>query len=717
MIVVGSFLPLNAADAAWRDYAVGVRPASGNLLTVVGPVLIDLDDLVSRVRPGSTTALWSVETDPNALNLANADDLAAASHALAAELSEVRPGADRSQMSVRGDLSAVIERASAAAASVRAVLLVVVMMLAVLGVWALAFTARLLAERRASATALLRARGADTWRLMSWSVMGGLSPAVVVTVAAPVLSRLVLSALYGHDPVSIAAAASATSTTGWLVSAGAAVGWLALLVVADLRAGRSVAAVSAELARPPRRAALQRAGVDVLAVAIGLLGLQQLRRPAGVPEVVLVVAPALVVLGGTVVLMRVLPWIGRAGAALAGSRRGAPAMLGTFELARRPLRHVAAAALVVLALAVSVFAATSQSTWGSFRSAVVDLAHPADVAVTTDFGSIEPDAIPLRTEQVSQELAALPGVEAVMPVGQTVDVVKDLRLDIVSVDARSAGGIMRWSERLDADRLTAATDQPVIPAVVTHRYAELLGLAATGTGTAQLTFEVAGTRVRASVVGLVDTVPSSSSAYAVMVDRAALAEIAGDIAPTVVWLATSDDGRAAARAAEELSVVSGVSTHAEAAAVANSDPSASGVLTGLAAGLAFAAVFLLIGIMVHAVTSLRSRTSEQAVLRAVGLGEGGSLGSLAVEQALLLSYSTVAGLGLGLLVAGLVVPRTVGGLVGLPDVPPLQLSVPWAVLGTFVGSIGLLLACVVFVSVITTRRIDVAAVLRAGEDT
>jgi ABC-type antimicrobial peptide transport system permease subunit len=141
------------------------------------------------------------------------------------------------------------------------------------------------------------------------------------------------------------------------------------------------------------------------------------------------------------------------------------------------------------------------------------------------------------------------------------------------------------------------------------------------------------------------------------------------------------------------------------------------VVAGLSVGLAFAGVFVLIGVIVHAVTSFRSRTTEHAVLRAVGLGTRGSVGTVVVEQGLLLAFATAAGLGLGLVVTWLVVPPAVGGLAGLPEVPPLYLAVPWPVLGGLAATIGLLLVAVVGVSVAAMLRVDVAAVLRAGEDT
>jgi hypothetical protein len=720
--VVGAFRPDDPADAVWRDYAVGVRSARDNQVGLVGPVLAHLDDLVSRIRPSSTTAAWVIELDGDLIRLDSAGPVAAGARSLVEDLRAIQTGGDQSQMSVSGETAAVVDRAATAAVSVRAILLVVVTMVTVLGVWALAFTARLLAGRRAAGTALLRARGASGSDLLRWSVLGALVPAVVVAVSAPPLARLVLSPLRERDVLADVSAGAATAAGGWLVAAVVAAGWLVMLVVADLRAGRSVTGVSAELARPPRRAAIQRAGLDVLVIVLGLLGLQQLRRPVGgTPEIVLIVAPALVVLAGTVLLVRGLPWVGRAASWLAARRPGVPAMLGSFELSRRPLRHVAAASLVVLALAVSVFAAATQATWGTFRTDAVDVAHPADVRVVADFTGARPEDLGRRAVELEAELADLPGVEAVVPVLRDEEVVDSAAVDVVAVDTDMTTQVMRWDARLaggPVDGLLAALADPgTVPALVTTKYAELLGLEVGGdTAMSRLNVSVDSEQVSLTVVGVVDVVPSAGS-LGVLVDQRRLSAAAGGALPTEYWLSSSDDGRAAATAALDLEGVVESSTHADAIVRARDEPGAAGVGAALTAGLAFAGVFVLIGVVVHAVTSSRSRTTEHAVLRAVGLGGRGSVGTVVVEQGLLLGFATAAGLGLGLVVTWLVVPHTVGGLAGLPEVPPLYLTVPWPVLGGFAAAVAVLLVAVVGVSAAGMRRVDVAAVLRAGEDT
>ncbi|MGH8824053.1 MAG: hypothetical protein ACRDVN_06200, partial [Jiangellaceae bacterium] len=229
--VVGAFRPHDPVQAVWRDYAVGVRPAIGGRVGLLGPVLADLDDLVARIRPGSTTAAWVIDVDRDLIGLDTAGPVAASLRAMVDDLRAVQTGGDLSQMSVSGESAAVLDRAATAARSVRAILLVVVTMLTVLGVWALAFTARLLAARRAAATALLRARGAAGRDLLRWSVLGALMPAVAVALSAPPLADLALSPLRERDVLGDVTAGSATAASGWLAAAVAAVGWLVMLVV------------------------------------------------------------------------------------------------------------------------------------------------------------------------------------------------------------------------------------------------------------------------------------------------------------------------------------------------------------------------------------------------------------------------------------------------------------------------------------------------------
>jgi ABC-type antimicrobial peptide transport system permease subunit len=172
----------------------------------------------------------------------------------------------------------------------------------------------------------------------------------------------------------------------------------------------------------------------------------------------------------------------------------------------------------------------------------------------------------------------------------------------------------------------------------------------------------------------------------------------------------------AAAAAATLGGVTSVSTHADAVESSSLEVTARGVFAGLTGGLAFAAAFGIFGTILHAVASYRSRTGEHAVLRAVGLGRSSTFGSIATEQTLLIGFATIAGLGLGTVVSWLTVPHTIGRLAGLPELPRLELTVPWQVLAALAVSAAILLGVIVAVAAASLRTVSITSVLRAGEE-
>jgi hypothetical protein len=67
-------------------------------------------------------------------------------------------------------------------------------------------------------------------------------------------------------------------------------------------------------------------------------------------------------------------------------------------------------------------------------------------------------------------------------------------------------------------------------------------------------------------------------------------------------------------------------------------------------------------------------------------------------------------------VSWLTVPRTIGRLAGLPEVPPLELTVPWQILAALgLGAI-VLVGSIVVVAAASLRTVSVTSVLRAGEE-
>jgi hypothetical protein len=721
-VVVGTFEPADREHLLWRGLGHGVDvPDDGTATT--GPALFAPADLVERLRPRATTAAWTVGVDLSDVAFGAAPSAIRSLAELRAGLADVSTEDSATQMSVGGGTD-VLAQAHDAAASARAVLLVIVTMVTVLAAWALAFTARILAAERAPATALFRARGGRDRLVARVSALSAAVPAVVLAVAAPPAAEAVLRELRDRDLI----AGTADPAAWWLISVAAAACWLALVVLADLRAGRSTRDVAAESARPSRRAAAQRAGLDVVVLAVGVLALQQLRRPSGeTPDVVLIAAPTILVLAGTLIAMRLLPWCGRAVSRAAARWRGVSAVLGSFEVARRPIRHLAPVAMLTLALAAAVFAATTQATWTAFRDNSAALSEPADVRLS--MASVVTAGTAAQISDLGDQLAAIDHVETAMPVHRETARSDRSDVELVGVDPALAADVMRWPRVLAGAPVSGLLDALAtadgVSALVTQPYVDHLGLEV-GSRTQ---VRIRGRSISVAVAGVVQAVPGSAEPFAMLVDeqhlRYALREnVPSDDAevayveplPNEWWLSTSGDGAAAAvaAAAAELSdQVASTSTHA---AASGSDAMSRGIVAGLLGGLAFAAAFGVVGAVLHAVASYRARAGEHAVLRAVGLPRSSTLGSVAIEQALLIGFATATGLALGALVSWLTVSHTVGRLAGLAEMPPLALEVPWPFLAVAGAAAVTLLGLIVVTASAALRRVQITSVLRAGEE-
>jgi len=145
------------------------------------------------------------------------------------------------------------------------------------------------------------------------------------------------------------------------------------------------------------------------------------------------------------------------------------------------------------------------------------------------------------------------------------------------------------------------------------------------------------------------------------------------------------------------------------------DPVALGTVGALLLGAVAAIAFAVIGFIVSAVVSTGERTSELALLRALGLSAPQLRGWLSLELAALLLLGLGTGSLLGLLMGWLVLPFTALGPGGATPVPPAVVEVPWTVLLGMVVLAAALLAASAAVIAGALPRIRLATVLRAGE--
>jgi hypothetical protein len=299
----------------------------------------------------------------------------------------------------------------------RSLLTITGTLLVVLTVAVLLLTARLLAERRAGEQALLRARGASTRQLLGPVGLEAGALAALAALPAPLLARGGY-ALVTRAPAFVRAGVHrdpGLPVQSWAAAVGAATLFAAVLMVPSLRRGRTFVEHEQDVGRPARRGALQRGGVDLGLALLAVVGYWQLRRyrsPVGTAggglrlDPVLVAGPALCLLAGAALVLRLLPLLGRAAERLAARGRGPTGALAGWQVGRRPGRAAGSLLLVTLTVAVGAFGLSYQATWYRSQQDQAAFAAGADARV---LGAARP---PLAQGGV---LGAVPGAGAVTP--------------------------------------------------------------------------------------------------------------------------------------------------------------------------------------------------------------------------------------------------------------------------------------------------------------
>ncbi|RKN41434.1 FtsX-like permease family protein [Micromonospora endolithica] len=463
--VVGVWQPTDPADTYWRlapEVASGTLPGSATY----GPLTVHRDDFDAHFRTNASAG-WLVEPDLSGVTAgAGLDRLAGTAGQVAAGAPEAAGlGDSGTAITALDDLAQRVQRATLVG---RSALVTPMLLVVVLGGYALLLVAVLLTEHRRAESALLRARGAARWQLVGLTVREAALVVVPAAALAPPLAGWLLS--YADRVPALAALSlrPSGSATLWVVAALAAAGCALAMVAPALRRGGTYVADQAARSRPSRRGAVQRAGVDVLLVALAVLAWYQLRqyssplsrgRSGGLEvDPLLAAAPTIGVLAGAVLALRLLPPLTRLAERWVDRKPWTATILGTWQAGRRP--HAGPVLLLALAVAVGTLAWCLAAT--SERSLADQANHQvgADLRLTEVNGSAPTG----RADQI----AGLPGTRAALASWR-----EPLRLgpvselgSLVALDAGQADGVVRLRPDLaDSGALRALAEARVDAAV------------------------------------------------------------------------------------------------------------------------------------------------------------------------------------------------------------------------------------------------------------
>ncbi len=415
--LTGTYRVDDPRDPFWWGHRLETGGERTIDFTTYGPFVVN-ENAFAPVSGSEANLAWRAALSPSRITVASLPKLREDVSALQGHLNQ---GASRA-VSVDTGLVTVLDRTDHLLTVTRSGVLIPSVQLAILAGAALLFLAGLLSERRGLESAIMRSRGAGGEGVAALAVMEGALLAVPAAILAPWVAVFGLQALNHVGPLAQIGLEldPHVTTTSYVLAVLAALLCVAALALPALRSG-AVTSTVAGRGRPAPKSFVQRAGLDLILVAVALIAYWQLRRYGGpVVESVrgrlgidplLIAAPALGLLAGAVLALRVVPAAASLVERVASSARGMVAALGTRELARRPQRYARSALLLTLALAIGLFASAYSRTWLASQRDQADYAAAADVRVEPSERS---GSIPAL--QLPGAYASLNGVRSALPV-------------------------------------------------------------------------------------------------------------------------------------------------------------------------------------------------------------------------------------------------------------------------------------------------------------
>ncbi|HSS72179.1 MAG TPA: FtsX-like permease family protein [Gaiellaceae bacterium] len=441
--VAGIYRVDHPSSAYWWEEPLATTGADAGEF---GPLVTTRRSFLSLGLQGAELR-WRLEPSFHGLTTGQGEDLRHALQRLPGRLNQGRSAGE--QVSVETGLPGILAAASHSLHAARAGVLVPSIQVALLALYGLLFTTALLLERRLVATESLRLRGASTGQIVRMAFVEAALISIPAVLVAPWLAAAGLHILNWVGPLADIGLQLDPKVTASAYALAAAAGAVCIggLTLPALRARGVV------IARDRRRLDVaglaQRMRLDLILVALALIGYWQLRRYHGVLvdnraglgiDPFLVAAPALLLLAGALLSQRLVPLFASFVERLIGGTRGVVAALGFRQVARRPRGYSRSILLLVLAVAIGVFAATYSETWHRSQVDQAAYAAGADVLVDPSERGGAPSTIDLGSSyRALGATAALPAVTDSFDFAAAGGATGNL----LALDTRRAPGVVR----------------------------------------------------------------------------------------------------------------------------------------------------------------------------------------------------------------------------------------------------------------------------------
>ncbi len=477
--IVGIYHVNDTADPYWWDDELDTKGvATGASFVTYGPFVTTSQDFFSHQGGLAAQVSWRIYPNFDNLTVSEVSSLIGGVETLQPRLNFNRDANDQFQVST--SLNQILRTAQKSLLVTRSGVLIVTVQLAILAGYALLLTSNLLVDQRRVETGLLHSRGASITQIVTMALMEALILALPAAIAGPWLAALSLRIFNHIGPLaSISLPVNPEVTRdAYALACVSAFGCVVALGLPMLQSARTFVQARASRGRQASQGLAQRAGIDLLLLAVAVLAYWQLSRYRGpITQTVqgrlgidpfLVAAPAIGLVAGAIIALRIVPLLARVIDHAATRQRGLVAALGAWQVSRRPLRYARSALLLMIAIAIGFFALSYGSTWELSQKDQANYQVGADVRISPDIrigSSIPQFDLPQAQRQVD-------GVNGTMATNaDTFEVSRAVGSgQILALDAAQAPSIVAFrpdlSEKSLADLMQPlSSKRPTIPAV------------------------------------------------------------------------------------------------------------------------------------------------------------------------------------------------------------------------------------------------------------
>jgi putative ABC transport system permease protein len=776
--ISGIFEPVNPLEPFWNGFSFAVERTDS--LPSVYPVFTTADSFYSSLSP-----LQSVDMTQNWVYYADLSKITTDSMAAVADnlltfrshvTGELQDSPGVADVSTQGSLDQIITNVQRQLSFISLPLYVIAAQIVGLALLFVAAMAGLLIENQAQEIATLKSRGTSGVQLLgiftAQSALLGLLAAIAGPFLAAGLALLLVRWFLPSIAAQNAAAGGAyfahlASPVVVIVPAiiGGVLG-IAVVTVSALQAARlDVLAFRREMARPTHQPFWRRMYLDIGLALLCLVGYLELGQFGGTntrlqlgavgadsTSPLLLLTPALLLLSGGLLLLRVIPLAARLGARLASRGRGLTTLLAFAQIERTPGRYTRMTLLLVLAVGLGLFALTFDASLAENVHDRTAYAAGADVRVI-----VNPEIPMADSPKYIAHLGTLPGVQDATSlfrtIGSTSGNLGNLTVDMLGIDSTSfsaVGASRSWRSdyasqsleslmaQMEARRAPSQAvvfDKPMWT-MVSDTFAQQLRLKVGDRyqlGVSEIPFTTPTFVVGAIIHNFPTLYPSNAPGGFVIADVRDLeyairsgSDASAQVGPNEFWLKTTSDAgqhkallQALNREQYTLSI-NKLDSYQEDLRKALANPTNGGMRGLLLIGAITAALLAVLGSLVQAVMAARQRTTQFAVFRTLGMAGRQLAGLLLGEQAVVYLFGLVGGTALGLLLTTATWPFLVFSDSTVDQstigVPPYLLRINWESVGIFYAALLLAFVLALAIAARYAATIGLGKALRLGED-